>query len=110
MHDLVRTVLPRSQQAVCPVAALAVSCDVRDQAGLGRADRARNLAFSMRVRPRHRAALQGTPVLLVDDVVTTGATLVEAARTLERAGAGPLLAVTVAATPRLWPVAPGGLR
>ena len=38
--------------------------------------------------PRHRRAwLKGRAVLLVDDVVTTGATVDACARTLKRAGA-----------------------
>jgi ComF family protein len=35
-------------------------------------------------------------ILLVDDVITSGATLKEAARTLKRAGAGAIIALTVA--------------
>ena len=38
-------------------------------------------------------AIQNRPVILIDDVMTTGATLFEAARTLQRAGAGPIDAV-----------------
>jgi predicted amidophosphoribosyltransferase len=103
VHDLVRAVLPRGQHAVRVVPALTVCGGVLDQAGLGREERARNLVGAMGVKPRHRRLLDGAPVLLVDDVVTTGATLVEAARVLRVHGAGPVLAVTVAATPRRWP-------
>lgn len=69
---------------------------VADQAGLGAASRAANL------RGAFRAAGPVPPGLcvLVDDVVTTGATLAEAARALGEAGARPALAITVAATRR----------
>lgn len=40
--------------------------------------------------------LDGTPLLLVDDVVTTGWTLTEAARLLRSAGAGPVLPLVLA--------------
>jgi len=66
-----------------------------DQRELGRAARARNVAGSMRARLRGRGA-----VVIVDDVVTTGATLDEAARALRAAGFTPICAVALAATPR----------
>ncbi|AYF97158.1 ComF family protein [Protaetiibacter intestinalis] len=69
------------------------------QKGLGRTERAANLRGVHRARSR----LDGRRILLVDDVVTTGATLAEAARALRAAGAEVLGAVTIAATPRRLP-------
>jgi ComF family protein len=59
----------------------------RSQVGMTRDQRRRNIAGAFGV-PRHRRArLEGRNVLLVDDVVTTGATVDACARTLKRAGA-----------------------
>jgi predicted amidophosphoribosyltransferase len=73
---------------------------VADQAGLDHAGRAANLESAMQVRPRWRAAVAGVPCVLVDDVLTTGATLAEATRALRAAGAGHVAAAAVAATQR----------
>ncbi|REJ06664.1 ComF family protein [Microbacterium bovistercoris] len=72
-----------------------------DQRGLGRAARAHNVRGSMRVRhPLLAPVGQGAEVVIVDDVVTTGATIDEAARVLRRAGFRVIGAVALAATPR----------
>ncbi len=73
---------------------------VADQSGLGREDRARNLHGALRLQPAWHDVVARAPCVLVDDVVTTGATLCEAARVLLAAGAADVVAVTVAATPR----------
>lgn len=67
-----------------------------DQAGLSARDRAANLSRSLRALPTREA------VVVVDDVVTTGATLVESARALTAAGVPVLGAATVAATARRY--------
>lgn len=73
---------------------------VADQAGLGASARAANLAGAVVPRRRGSAVLQGRPCIVVDDVVTTGATLSECARALLEGGSGPVLAVVLAATRR----------
>jgi len=73
---------------------------VRFLAGLDHRQRADNLERAIGVRPRWQVSIQGVTVLLVDDVLTTGATIVEAARALRAAGASHVAAATVAATQR----------
>lgn len=55
--------------------------------GLGRAARARALAGTIALDPRRAAQLAGGKVLLVDDVLTSGATSDACVRALKRAGA-----------------------
>lgn len=67
-----------------------------DQAGLGLVERHWNRAGSLYAAPRAR----GRTYLLVDDILTTGATLQEARRALEAAGARVAGAATIAVTRR----------
>lgn len=77
---------------------LAQARRVQDQARLSALDRQQNLSGSLRLR---RARLPpGAAVVIVDDVVTTGSSLAEAARALRAAGVPVLGAATVAATVR----------
>ncbi|MCG6496373.1 ComF family protein [Kitasatospora sp. A2-31] len=77
---------------------------VADQAGLSAAERRRNLHGALTVLPRADCRLKGRQPVLVDDLVTTGASLAEAARALTAAGLAPKAAATVAAAvPRRGP-------
>ncbi|MGW1767076.1 ComF family protein [Streptomyces sp. NPDC002073] len=58
---------------------------VADQAGLGAWERLVNLAGALEVRPGGAGLLAGCSVVLVDDLMTTGASLVEAARAVRGA-------------------------
>ena len=66
------------------------------QAGLSRSQRQRNLAGAFAVPHDQRDRIANRPVLLIDDVMTTGATLYEAARTRRRAGSGPVHGLVLA--------------
>ena len=52
------------------------------------------------VPPGQAATIRGRRLVLVDDVMTSGATLHEAARALRRAGAASVSAVVLARTDR----------
>ena len=100
--DLARRALhplpPQLRPPVVP--ALRLVRRVADQAGLHSSARAANLLGAMTVAASAAQAVDGVRCLVVDDVITTGATLVEAARALRAAGADQVVAATVAATRR----------
>ena len=91
--DPVRLLLARAGVPAWRVFAPAASH--RTQKLLGASDRARNLRGAFRVQ-RDAA---GARILLIDDVVTTGATLREAASALREAGAEVVGAAVLASTP-----------
>jgi ComF family protein len=67
---------------------------VSHQVGLGRGERLKNVAGAFGVRERE--AVSGRSFLLVDDVVTTGATLSECAEVLMKSGAESVYAACAA--------------
>lgn len=66
------------------------------QAGLGRRERFKNVRSAFDVPTRRRRAISGLHVVLVDDVMTTGATVETCARVLKRARAGRVSVLTLA--------------
>jgi ComF family protein len=69
------------------------------QAELGAAQRRQNMKGAFMPNPRRRASLQGQDVAVVDDVMTSGATLREAAAALRRGGAARVDVWVLARTP-----------
>jgi len=76
---------------------LVVRRRIADQGELDARGRAANLRHAYRAQTLVPADAQ---VLVVDDVITTGSTLVEAARALQAAGAARVVAAVVASTQR----------
>src|SRR5262249_18232820 len=70
------------------------------QAGLSNHARRQNVMKAFRARP-----VEGKRVLLIDDVMTTGATATACALALKRAGAARVALLTVARADRRLPVA-----
>lgn len=92
-YDPVRLLLRRPS-----LQALAVTREGSAQKSLGERDRAANRVGALRATRR----LEGLRIAIVDDVMTTGATLDEAARAIRASGGDPVEAVTLAATPRYF--------
>jgi len=71
-----------------------------DQTTLKRDARWRNVSQTVRVSPERADIIRGRTVTIIDDVVTTGATMAEVARALTAAGAHRVQGLTVASVER----------
>ncbi len=76
----------RTGKPVAPLALQRVKA-TPSQVGLSTKERQQNVAGAFRVPASHRSRIEGRNVLLIDDVLTTGATCNSAARALKAAGA-----------------------
>ncbi|WP_030548514.1 ComF family protein [Streptomyces albus] len=80
---------------------------VADQSGLPARARAANLAGALEVAGRAEELVRSAPVVLVDDLMTTGASLAESARSVRSAGGKVIGAAVVAAPPSAFAPRPG---
>lgn len=83
-----------SRTSTLPVATFLNRIGQAHQVGASRAERLRQLQGAF--RPVHTDTIRGKHIILVDDVLTTGATLETAARVLKRAGARAVSAIVFA--------------
>lgn len=79
--------LAQLQGGTLAVDALVRRKQTRTLGGLGRKARARTLSGAIAVNPRRIASIKGAQVVLVDDVLTSGATTDACVAALKRAGA-----------------------
>ena len=73
--------------------------DTPAQSGLDARTRSTNLSKALQILPQHHDQVRECRVAVVDDILTTGATLREAARALRAAGARSVVGVVLACTP-----------
>jgi len=106
-EDIVATLAARAArrlrsdgQDVDVVSALRHVRRVADSVGLDAAARAANLTAAFAFVSARRRRLEGARVVVVDDLITTGATLAECTLTLGLAGVAVEAVATVAATRR----------
>lgn len=93
-------VLRRSGVDTRTVPALRLCRTTRDSAGLSAAARAVNVSGAMAAQVRNGADRGSSVLVIVDDLLTTGATLGEAARALAAVDRPAIAAAVVAATAR----------
>lgn len=92
--ELARRLAPQKTDATL----LLRTRDTPAQSGLARAERLRNLRDAFAVEPLRSARVAQRRIVLVDDVMTSGASLWAAAQVLRRAGATQLTAIVLART------------
>jgi len=83
-----------SRSSTLPFRVLLARVGQTHQVGASRTERLKQLEGAF--RPVHANAIEGRHIVLVDDVLTTGATLEAAARSLKRAGAQSVSAIIFA--------------
>jgi ComF family protein len=93
---LLARLIARSLGAAFEPQLLARSRATPPQAMLSADARRRNVAGAFSVAPARRARVAGAAIILVDDVMTTGATLSACARALKKEGARSVAALTLA--------------
>ncbi|HMO69329.1 MAG TPA: phosphoribosyltransferase family protein, partial [Novosphingobium sp.] len=84
---LLARAIARERRATLAVDALVRRKPTPSLCGLGRKARARALSGAIAVNPRRQAMIDGADVVLVDDVLTSGATSSACVAALKRAGA-----------------------
>ena len=94
--DILAARIGRFLQVACRERLLRLNRSIKSQKGLSRCERRKNMVGAFRVARGYD--IKGARVLLVDDVLTTGATCDEAAKALKGAGAESVVVTVLART------------
>ena len=94
--QLLGRVLAKKLNIPCDPFVLIRTVDTPPQVGLSEKERRENVRGAFAVSPGRHSRLEGKALLVLDDVMTTGATVEECARTLKSAGAEKVYVLTMA--------------
>jgi len=92
---LAKSIAQKMDLSWCPDALVRVK-RTPSLGGLGHKERAKILNNTIRPHPKRGVRLADKPVLLIDDVMTSGATLAACTRACHAAGSGPVRVLTLA--------------
>lgn len=90
--------LAKKYQKPCPLGVLIKSHSTRSQSSLNRDERQKNVIGSFKVNKRKINSLKDKKILLIDDVMTTGATLLECKKVLNDIGINQIQTLCIAMT------------
>ncbi|MCX5859383.1 MAG: ComF family protein [Proteobacteria bacterium] len=94
--QLLGRVLAKELHIPCDPFVLIRTKDTDPQVGLSEIERRENIRGAFAVSPGRRSRIEGKALLVLDDVMTTGATVEECARTLKSSGADKVYVLTMA--------------
>lgn len=94
--ELIAESISKRTQIPCLKDTLYKSKSTPDQKTLRRYERLRNVKHSMSTNPKCRHQIKDRNIIIIDDIMTTGATLREAKRELLKSGAKKVMGVVVA--------------
>ncbi len=92
---LLARALAKSSDKLCALDGLVRHRATPSQGAMNRDQRLKNVTGAFRVNKKWQDKIKGRKIILVDDVMTTGATATICARTLIRAGAGDVRVLTL---------------
>ena len=94
--QLLGRVLAKKLHVPCDPFVLIRTKDTDPQVGLSEKERKENVRGAFAVNPGRHSRIEGKTLLVLDDVMTTGATVEECARTLKNSGAEKICVLTIA--------------